>query len=279
MPELPEVETIVRRLCDGGALPGRRVTGVQVLWPPMLRGAEAQALGDCLAGQQVRSVSRRAKWIVLQFDAGALLLHLRMSGDLRLEAQTAAPQPHDRLRLVFEDGEQLAFNDPRKFGRAWWVEDAVAALADLGPEPLDEMLTGAALWARLQRVRRQLKPLLLDQHFLAGLGNIYTDEALHRAGLHPLRRSDTLTLVEAERLLTAIRAALQEGIRRNGASIDWVYRGGSFQNYFRVYQRTGQACLVCGTLIIRCRVGQRGTHFCPTCQPDGVSLPYEAETK
>ncbi|MCA1954692.1 MAG: bifunctional DNA-formamidopyrimidine glycosylase/DNA-(apurinic or apyrimidinic site) lyase [Anaerolinea sp.] len=271
MPELPEVETIVRRLREGnaaeGVLLGHRVLGVNVLWARTLRGADEATLQAQLPGQQLLSVGRRAKWVVMQFDNAALLLHLRMSGDLRVESQAAALQPHDRLLLDFEGGLRLTFNDPRKFGRAWWTQDPAAALADLGPEPLDEGLSDAVFYQRLHRVQRQLKPLLLDQRFLAGLGNIYTDEALHRAGLHPLRRSNTLTIEEAQRLLRAIRAALQEGIRRNGASIDWVYRGGNFQNYFRVYQRTGQPCPVCGTPIVRLLVGQRGTHICPVCQP------------
>jgi formamidopyrimidine-DNA glycosylase len=115
--------------------------------------------------------------------------------------------------------------------------------------------------------KRQLKPLLLDQSFIAGLGNIYTDEALHLARLHPLSLSNQLAPSQSETLLMAIRSVLEEGIRHNGASIDWVYRGGDFQNHFRAYQRTGQPCLVCGTPILRITLGQRGTHFCPTCQP------------
>ncbi len=140
-------------------------------------------------------------------------------------------------------------------------------VSKLGPEPLDLSLTPDDFFNRLQLRSRQLKPLLLDQTFIAGLGNIYTDEALHLARLHPLRGSDTLTYQEAERLLAAIRTVLTEGIRTEGASIDWVYRGGGFQNNFRVYGRAGEPCPVCGTPIERIIVGQRGTHFCPVCQP------------
>ena len=122
----------------------------------------------------------------------------------------------------------------------------------------------------LHQHRRQLKPLLLDQSFIAGLGNIYTDEALHLARLHPLQRSHWIDLEQAGRLWTAIRNVLQEGIQRNGASIDWVYRGGDFQNYFRVYQRTGQPCPVCATPVERTVIGQRSSHFCPQCQPAPV---------
>lgn len=160
----------------------------------------------------------------------------------------------------------MAFNDARKFGRAWLVTDPNTILKDLGPEPLDPGLTPAIFYERLKSHQRQLKPLLLDQTFLAGLGNIYTDEALHLAKLHPLTIAQSLTLQQAKRLLDGIRLVLNEGIRRNGASIDWVYRGGDFQNYFRVYQRTGEPCPVCGSPIQRIMLGQRGTHFCPKCQ-------------
>ena len=122
--------------------------------------------------------------------------------------------------------------------------------------------------------QRLLKPLLLDQAFIAGLGNIYTDEALHLAGLHPTRHADELDEIQAQKLLQAIRQVLEEGIRRNGASFDWVYRGGSFQNSFRVYQRTGKPCPVCGTPVERLVIGQRGTHFCPACQPRAEDSAY-----
>ena len=140
-------------------------------------------------------------------------------------------------------------------------------VGNLGPEPLDEGLTADDFFTHLHTTRRQLKPLLLDQTFLAGLGNIYTDEALNLAKLHPLTPANSLTQDQAERLLEGIRTVLGDGIARNGASIDWVYRGGEFQNYFRVYQRTGEPCPECGTPIERITVGQRGTHFCPQCQP------------
>jgi formamidopyrimidine-DNA glycosylase len=144
------------------------------------------------------------------------------------------------------------------------AEDVTGAL---GPEPLAPGFTARHLGQRLAGRKRRLKPLLLDQTFLAGVGNIYADEALHRAGLHPLRRSDALKPEEVRALWRAIRGALRAGLRHNGASIDWVYRGGSFQSLFRVYDRAGEPCRRCGTPIRRIVVGQRGTHFCPRCQP------------
>jgi formamidopyrimidine-DNA glycosylase len=271
MPELPEVETIARFLRDGGrggpSLLGREVSAVALLWPRTLATPLGAAqLQDRLAGRKVESVSRRGKFLLIGFPPDTLLFHLRMSGDLRVVPLDAPAELHDRFRIDFSDGWRLAFNDTRKFGRVWLCADPQEILGDLGPEPFDPALTPAVFHARLNERKRQLKPLLLDQTFLAGLGNIYTDESLFKASLHPLRASDSLTQPESGRLFAAIREVLDEGIRRQGASIDWVYRGGDFQNYFNVYQRTGEACPRCGTPIVRMLVGQRGTHYCPNCQ-------------
>jgi formamidopyrimidine-DNA glycosylase len=278
MPELPEVETIVRALRQGGRegppLPGRTIHSASLLWERSLAEPAPAEFSRRLPGQIVKDVGRRGKIVILQLDRDALLVHLRMSGDLRVEpgldeqGRPVEPRKHDRAVLAFDDGLHLAFNDPRKFGRLWLVDQPASILHNLGPEPLDPRLTVEEFHQRLTALHRQVKPLLLDQGFLAGLGNIYTDEALHAAKIHPLQPSDRITLEQASLLLASIRQALEEGIRRNGASIDWVYRGGDFQNSFRVYQRTGQPCPVCGTPVARMVVGQRGTHYCPTCQPD-----------
>ncbi|MEZ0395361.1 MAG: bifunctional DNA-formamidopyrimidine glycosylase/DNA-(apurinic or apyrimidinic site) lyase [Anaerolineales bacterium] len=265
MPELPEVETIARLLRP--ALIGRTILQADLRWKRTLAAPSPQTFQRRIAGQQIREVSRRAKFLDLHLSAFHLLIHLRMSGDLLVVLGGYEPAQHDRLLLRLSDDALLVFSDPRKFGRVWLVDDPARVLADLGPEPLSEEFTPAWLFAALTRRRRQLKPLLLDQTFLAGLGNIYTDEALHLAGLHPLRISDTIRETEAVRLHAAIRRALTDGIEHNGASIDWVYRGGEFQNHFRVYGRGGQPCPVCQTPIERIVVGQRGTHFCPRCQP------------
>ncbi len=283
MPELPEVETIARSLRQGGRsgapVIGRTVRGAALLWSRTLvrMGLEDEAANEAFAsritGQTVVDVGRRGKFLVITLSMDTLLIHLRMSGDLRVEpgidenGQAVPPQPHDRLVIDFTDGWRLAFNDARKFGRVWLVRDPAVVLSDLGPEPFDPHFTAYQLYCRLQKTRRQIKPLLLDQSFLAGMGNIYTDEALHIAGIHPLRLSNTITPEQAGILWTAIRTVLAEGISRNGASIDWVYRGGDFQNHFQVYQRTGEPCPRCNTPIVRITVGQRGTHFCPVCQP------------
>ncbi|HWQ46629.1 MAG TPA: bifunctional DNA-formamidopyrimidine glycosylase/DNA-(apurinic or apyrimidinic site) lyase [Longilinea sp.] len=269
MPELPEVETIARALNDGGRgappIKDRKISAVDVLWPRTLATPQLIEFKSRLVGQVIHGVKRRGKFLCISLECGFLYFHLRMSGDMRVQHGTEL-QTHDRLVIDFIDGWRLAFNDPRKFGRAWLVDDPEEVVGDLGPEPLDPELTPAVFWERLHQKKRQLKPLLLDQSFLAGLGNIYSDEALHLAKLHPLRSSETVTQAEAALLLKAIRIVIEEGIRRNGASIDWVYRGGDFQNYFRAYQRTGERCPECGTAIQRIVVGQRSTHFCPECQ-------------
>jgi len=270
MPELPEVETIVSNLRHGTpdypSLIGLRITTSQLLWLRTLVMPQPDEFGVRVIGQCIDDIVRRGKFVVISLVDDTLLIHLRMSGDLIVEAADAPLLPHHRLVLYFENGLRLSFNDPRKFGRVWLTAHPEIVLGDLGPEPLDAGLTAQDFYARLVVHRRQLKPLLLDQNFLAGLGNIYTDEALHLARLHPLTRADSLNFEQVELLLQSIRAVLQEGIRRNGASIDWVYRGGEFQNYFRVYQRTGEPCLNCNTPIQRIVIGQRGTHFCPSCQ-------------
>lgn len=272
MPELPEVETIARTLRP--ELVGRTVLAADLLWPRTLVTPSAGQFKQGIAGQEILAVTRRGKLLHLQLSAFNLFVHLRMSGDLYIKEADAPLEKHDRLTLALGPGGQkqaavkkLVFNDARKFGRVWLVRDPQEVTGRLGPEPLEKAFTPHRLYAGLQARRRQLKPLLLDQSFLAGMGNIYTDEALHIARLHPQAMSNSVKREQAAALWEAIRAVLQEGIRRNGASIDWVYRGGQFQNHFRVYGREGQACPVCGTAIQRMVVGQRGTHFCPVCQP------------
>ncbi len=276
MPELPEVETIARYLRDGRdgpSLLGRTIRAADVLWERSVAEPRAEEFCLRIAGQAVGEVGRRGKFMVVTLERDTLLIHLRMSGDLRIEPETNSgelrpPAPHDRLVLHLDEGWRLAFNDPRKFGRAWLVSDPQSVLGGLGPEPLDPAFRAEDLYARLHAHHRQIKPLLLDQSFLAGLGNIYTDESLHLARIHPNYIASRLSPDDAQRLWQAVRTVLEEGIRRNGSSIDWVYRGGDFQNSFRVYQQTGKPCPVCGTIIQRRVVGQRGTHFCPTCQPE-----------
>lgn len=271
MPELPEVETIAAILRNGAqdqpSLRGMVIASAKLLWARSLVTPSEAEFEQRLPRQMVEDIWRRGKHLVIKLSNDHLVFHLRMSGDLLLERQDTPPAVHHRLLIDFTNGFRLAFNDTRKFGRVWLLKEPDLLFSTLGPEPLDDNFRAEDLHKQLKEHHRRLKPLLLDQSFLAGLGNIYTDEALHKAGLHPLEISDKLTEEQAERLWMSIREVLQEGIRHNGASIDWVYRGGNFQNHFRVYRRTGESCRKCGTPIERIVLGQRATHFCPQCQP------------
>lgn len=264
MPELPEVETIARAIKP--ELVGRRILSADWNWTRTLATPTVKKFSEQVTGQKIVDVTRRAKYLDIVLKDYHLLIHLRMSGDIIIRAKGQPPEKHDRLLLELSSKKYLAFNDTRKFGRVWLVKDPSTVYAKLGPEPLEKGFTPQWLYENLRKRKRQLKPLLLDQSFLAGLGNIYTDEALHMAKLHPLGASDAVTLKQAGALHEAIRSVLKEGIRRNGASIDWVYRGGSYQNHFRVYDCEGKPCRVCGTEIQKLIVGQRGTHICPNCQ-------------
>ena len=264
MPELPEVETIARKIRP--EVVGETITDANLLWRRTLATPSERKFKQQVKGQGITDVGRRAKYLRLELSDAFLFIHLRMSGDLYLKPASTGPEKHDRLILSLTGDKVLVFNDTRKFGRVWFVQDPNQVVGGLGPEPLGDDFTPAWLFDALQSRKRQLKPLLLDQSFLAGMGNIYTDEALHIARLHPLTRSNDVKQEQVQHLYDAIRAVLSDGIRRNGASIDWVYRGGEFQNYFRVYGRSGAPCPVCKTPVERLIVGQRGTHYCPNCQ-------------
>ncbi|MBN1438883.1 MAG: bifunctional DNA-formamidopyrimidine glycosylase/DNA-(apurinic or apyrimidinic site) lyase [Anaerolineales bacterium] len=270
MPELPEVETIARRLrtgCRGEpALPGARILSVEIRHPKPIACPAPEQAGACMTGRTFRGVSRRGKFLVFHLSQDHLLIHLRMSGDLQLFPRGEGVRKHDHVIWHLDNGWDLRFHDPRRFGRIWLIESPEEVLAGLGPEPLEKEFTVDRLHAMLCARKRLLKPLLLDQTFVAGIGNIYADESLHRARLHPLRRSNTLRREEAARLRNGIRAALRVGIAQDGASIDWAYRGGEFQNHFRAYDREGEPCVRCGAKIRRIVVGQRTTHYCPRCQ-------------
>ena len=249
MPELPEVETISRKLKPD--LTGRTILSAELRWPRTLAFPSPRKFKAQIQGQKILDVGRRAKFIMIQLTDFHLLVHLRMSGDLFVRDSTIRPETHDRLVIKLSGDRSLVFNDTRKFGRVWLTANPEDVLGRLGPEPLEAEFTPEWLHAALHHKHRQLKPLLLDQTFLAGLGNIYADEALHMARLHPLTVSNSVTAEQAQALHQAIHSVLNEGILRNGASFDWVYRGGEFQNYFRVYAREDEECPVCGTRIVR----------------------------
>lgn len=272
MPELPEVETIVRAV--GPSLRGKRIARIECRYLPMLRPG-LSAARRALVGCVVVGCRRRGKFIVIESrgrggiaDSPYLLIHLRMSGRLHVAQDGRAVRGrHERLVLRFDDGSELRFDDARKFGRAIVTIRPEEMLETLGVEPLAEEFTSGRLAALLHGRARMLKPLLLDQHVIAGLGNIYTDESLHRAGLNPRRRSDTLSPREVGRLHRAIRTALREAIRFQGTTIDAVYPGGRMQERLRAYGRAGSRCGRCRGVIRRIVVSQRGTFICSRCQP------------
>ncbi len=264
MPELPEVETTVRLLRP--ELVGRTFTAVQLDW--LRHTPDPEALRMLLPGRRVIGLSRRGKFLVFALLPAdrTLLIHLRMSGRLEVVPRDAPPDRHAHTVLGLDDDRELRFSDTRKFGQLYLPSDPAEVLGKLGPEPLSAAFTAGWLAEQAAKRRRAIKPLLLEQTFLAGLGNIYTDEALHRAGVDPRRPANSLTRPEVNSLHAAIRATLQEAIDHQGTSFDWVYPDGGMQERLRVYGRGGNPCVTCGTPVERITLGQRGTHFCPQCQ-------------
>jgi formamidopyrimidine-DNA glycosylase len=230
MPELPEVETIIRRLRDGRpdqpSVRDQTIHAVQVTWARSIAEPDARSFEHALTGKQITDARRRGKYLHFPLKQGHLIGHLRMSGDMRMEPRQDADGspspsgPYDRVILNFESPYRLVFSNIRKFGRMWYVEDPQDVFGCLGPEPLDPEFTGLQLYEMLQAHTRSIKPLLMDQSFIAGLGNIYTDESLFRAGIHPLRKSDTLNLAQAQRLHHAIQEVLRQGIAASAPA--WI---------------------------------------------------------
>ncbi|HSH79835.1 MAG TPA: bifunctional DNA-formamidopyrimidine glycosylase/DNA-(apurinic or apyrimidinic site) lyase [Herpetosiphonaceae bacterium] len=272
MPELPEVETVRRTL--EAALVGRRIVEpARVTWPRTIAEPAPELFCELLCDRPVTAVERRAKYLIIRLDRGeALVVHLRMTGRLVLHAEADEPDAHTHVVLRLDDGRQLFFRDTRKFGRIWLLDSAGLDLLDgrLGVEPLHAALTAEEFRTLLRRRKGRLKPLLLDQKLIAGLGNIYVDEALWAARLHPLQTVPPLADEEIDRLYAAIRSVLAAAIERRGTSFSdyrdgWGEQGDN-QNFLQVYGRAGQPCHRCGTPIERTVIGQRGTHFCPGCQ-------------
>jgi formamidopyrimidine-DNA glycosylase len=273
MPELPEVETVRARLEP--ALVGRRLDRVEIFDPRLVRPYQPEAVAAELEGERVVAVERRGKYLVVRFESDrVLLVHLRMTGSFRHgPAGSLDADPYRRAVVSLDDGSDVAYRDVRRFGTWLLVEadelDPYLARR-LGAEPFARAFTARALGARLAGRRAPIKAALLDQRSLAGMGNIYADEALWRARIHPLRPAGGLDDAELRRLHRAIRAALEAGIARQGATLrDYAAPDGSpgsMQDEFKVYGRTGEPCPRCRTPIVKTRAGGRGTWFCPRCQ-------------
>jgi formamidopyrimidine-DNA glycosylase len=270
MPELPEVETVARGLHS--QLQGRVITAVTAKWPPTIARPPVEDFREEITGRRVTSVGRRGKYVVLEMDRGFLLVHLKMSGRLGVAPSSEPLDKHTHTIFDLDDGRQLRFRDVRKFGRVYLVADAAEVTAGLGPEPLAEEFAPEDFCRLLARRSGRLKTLLMNQQFLAGLGNIYADEALHVARLHPLRKANTLSPEEQTRLYRAIRSVLRRAVESRGTTLgDGGYvdaRGqvGAYQECIAVYGRQGEPCPVCCTVVERIVISGRSAHFCPRCQ-------------
>ena len=281
MPELPEVETVARDL--RGLILDATILDATVLWPRTLRTHTPETFGAALAGRRIEAVGRRGKQLVIELSGrrAPMTIHLKMTGQLFVVPAGTPVDPYVRLVIPFTDGRELRFRDIRKFGRVGlYAIDAAtgeavkeaggaAVFAGTGPEPLDEAFTLRAFRRRIRARRGRLKSLLLDQSFVAGVGNIYADEALWAARLHPLRSAPTLRPADERLLYLAFRRILAEAIIRRGSSIDDYTApdgDGSMQDHLMVYQRAGEPCRRCGRPVRRIVVGGRATHFCSWCQ-------------
>ena len=284
MPELPEVETVARDLRP--RIVGATIIGARCSWARTLRTHTPETFAEAVAGRRVEAVGRRAKQLVIELSGdAALTIHLKMTGQLFVVPADTPEDPYVRLVLELADGREIRFRDIRKFGKVGlYGRDPVsgelvsevggaAVFAALGPEPLDDAFTLREFRRRVRRRSGRLKPLLLDQSFVAGVGHIYADEALWTARLHPLRTAGTLRPADERRLYDAIRTILAEAVERRGSSIDDYTApdgDGSMQEHLHVYQRTGEPCPRCGRPIKRIVVGARSTHFCSWCQRLGA---------
>jgi formamidopyrimidine-DNA glycosylase len=267
MPELPEVETIKNELSPH--VIGRKITGVDVFWDKMVRQPKIPEFRERVTGRKITALTRRGKYLFFHLDNGEkLVMHMKMTGSLLLD-----PSEDKFSRAIFklDDGKMLHFRDPRKFGVMWLASDESSVMNKLGPEPLDGDFTTKTLAEILHRHKSPVKAVLLDQSVIAGIGNMYADEALYEAKIHPERPADSLADKEVTKLYRAIRHVLRAAIKNKGASMRNYYRPdgntGHAHDEFRVAHGTGTTCPRCGTPIMRIVVRGRGTYLCPRCQP------------
>ena len=276
MPELPEVETIRRQLAIVGV--ARTITRLRIQDPLIVAPNSPNRVRRAVEGRRIEQANRRGKYLLVVLDSGdTLAMHLRMTGRLHHSPTGQAPaDKHRRARFELDDGATLDFSDTRRFGRIWIVpadhpDTESYWNARLGVEPLERQFTAARLARLLAGRTAPIKASILDQKLIAGVGNIYADEALFQAGVHPTRPAGSLDADEVAALRDAIRDRLRVGIRSGGASIDryrdTIGKSGSMQNLLRVHLHQGDPCPQCGTTIVKTRVAQRGTYLCPTCQP------------
>jgi formamidopyrimidine-DNA glycosylase len=274
MPELPEVQTIIDNLKSAGIV-GLSIHNTTVCWKNTIATSGPDRFQKDLQNKTIIGIQRRGKYIIFILSDGIyMVVHLRMTGRFELATATPGSKTHVHVMIHFNDGRHLMFHDTRKFGRFYITKTIESILGRLGPEPLSDRFTAKRLAQMLKGRKRQIKPLLLDQQFVAGLGNIYADEALWRSGIHPVRSAHGIPWGGIQALHRAIRLVLRQGLRNAGTSLGaglGNYSGlqksrGRNSRYLKVFRRTGQPCMKCGHTIERIVVGQRGTHICPNCQ-------------
>ena len=274
MPELPEVETIKNELLPH--IVGRRVNGVTLFWEGIVRQPSVKEFYSRLIGQRLTGLARRGKYLIFSLTSTkVLIVHLRMTGSLLVGRNSSEPPKYTRAIIHLDEGINIFFRDPRKFGVMRLVEDASIIVGKLGPEPLEAGFTPQVLAQRLAKRTAPVKALLSDQTFIAGIGNMYADEALFAARVHPLRWGGSLSSEEVEHLHRAIQQVLWSAIGNKGASVENYFRPdgtlGTAHFQFQVAHRlSGKLCPVCGTPIERIPIRNRGSYFCPKCQAQGV---------
>ncbi|MGK0551035.1 DNA-formamidopyrimidine glycosylase [Enterococcus faecalis] len=272
MPELPEVETVRRGLEQ--LVVGKMIQEITVLWPKIIEAPEVELFQQKLLGQTIEGIARRGKFLIFKLSYSDLISHLRMEGKYEVHQQNDAIAKHTHVIFTFTDGSQLRYLDVRKFGRMVLVDKDQGknyrGILALGPEPIPEMFKLHEFQNGLKRHHKAIKPLLLDQRLVTGLGNIYVDEALWQAQIHPEQPANTLNVAETEKLYQAIIDVLARAVEAGGTTIrtylNALGEAGKFQLLLNVYGQTGQPCPRCQTPIVKTKVAQRGTHFCPHCQ-------------
>ena len=270
MPELPEVETYIRELEP--ALKGRTIEAAEVSWPRIIAAPDPPEFLHEIRGERFQHFDRRGKYMLLGMASGkTLMIHLRMTGELHIYPSDFAPDKHVHVRFFLDHCSHLHYRDQRKFGRIWLVRDTQSILHRLGPEPLSDAFSVEAFGVKLNGRKATIKALLLDQSVVAGVGNIYADEALFCAKIHPRRSGGSLDPAEQRSLRDAIRTVLERAIALKGSTLQNYIRldgeKGNAQDAHQVFRKTGQPCPICGHPIERIVLTQRSTHFCPNCQP------------
>ncbi len=270
MPELPEVETIKNELLP--YVIGRGVTGVTLFWEGIVRQPSVEEFCSRITGQEITGIARRGKYLIVGLSSGdSLIIHLKMTGSLLIGQDSSEPPRFTRAIIHLDKGTNVFFRDPRKFGIMRLVKDKNSIVGELGPEPLEANFTSQLLAQLMAKHKAPIKALLCDQNLIAGIGNMYADEALFAARVHPLRSGESLSQEEVERLHNAIRQVLRAGISNKGASVENYFRPdgtlGTAHFEFKVAHSIGKSCPNCGTPIERIVVRNRGTYFCPKCQP------------